>query len=165
MRQQSHPRARIPKVGESGDFRRIAGIRCRSLPRCRRTGIPAYRTDSTRRVKEDSSVGSTRTRLVKDLQQFRRKIGRRYRISRMILFGSRARGRARHDSDVDLLLVGERFRRKGAIERAYPLYLEWELDYSVNFLCYTPEEFRKLSKRPSIVRVALEEGIPITALR
>lgn len=83
----------------------------------------------------------------------------------MILFGSRARGRARHDSDVDLLLVGERFRRKGAIGRAYPLYLEWELDYSVNFLCYTPEEFRKLSKRPSIVRVALEEGIPITALR
>lgn len=81
----------------------------------------------------------------------------------MILFGSRARGRAHHDSDVDLLLVSERFRRKGAIERAYPLYLEWELDYPVDFLCYTPEEFSKLSKRPSLVRMAIAEGITIPA--
>lgn len=81
----------------------------------------------------------------------------------MILFGSRARGRAHQDSDVDLLLVSERFRRKGAIERAYPLYLKWGLDYPVDFLCYTPEEFRELLKRPSLVRVALDEGITIPA--
>jgi hypothetical protein len=83
----------------------------------------------------------------------------------MILFGSRARGSAHRNSDVDLLLVSERFRRKGAIERAYPLYLEWELDYAVDFLCYTPEEFRVLSKRPGLVREALKEGVAIPASR
>jgi predicted nucleotidyltransferase len=83
----------------------------------------------------------------------------------MILFGSRARGLADRDSDVDPLLVGERFRRKGAIERAYPLYLEWDLDYPVNFLCYTPDEFKALSGRPSLVREAVRHGIPISASR
>ena len=108
-------------------------------------------------------MGSTPAQLIRSLQRFRRKISRRYPIERMILFGSRARGQAQRNSDVDLLLVSGRFRRKGAIERAYPLYLEWELDYAVDFLCYTPEEFRELSKRPSLVRVALEEGIAIPA--
>lgn len=79
----------------------------------------------------------------------------------MILFGSRARGKVHRYSDVDLLIVSEKFRRKDVIDRAYPLYLEWDLDYPVDFLCYTPEEFRRLSRRVSIVREALREGIAI----
>lgn len=81
----------------------------------------------------------------------------------MILFGSHARGEARRGSDVDLIVVSPKFRRKNAIDRASPLHLAWDLDYPVDFLCSTPEEFGKLARRPSIVREALEEGIPIPA--
>ena len=106
-------------------------------------------------------MGSPRDGLIRRLQQFRRKIGARYGIQRMILFGSRARGRARKDSDVDLLLVSPRFRRKNAVDRASPLYLEWDLPYAVDFLCYTPEEYRRLSRRVTLVREAVREGVAI----
>jgi len=43
------------------------------------------------------------------------------------------------------------------------LHLAWDLGMPVDFLCYTPEEFAELSKRPSIVREALREGIPVPA--
>lgn len=108
-------------------------------------------------------MGSSRTRLVQQLARFRRKVSPRYQVERMILFGSFGRGRAHRNSDVDLIVVSPRFRRKNVAERASPLYLEWDLDLPVDFLCYTPEEFLELSKRPSLVRQALEEGIPIPA--
>lgn len=106
-------------------------------------------------------MGATPARLIRELQQFRRKIAERYAVEGMILFGSRARGDVHPFSDVDLIVVSERFRRKDHIGRAYPLHLEWDLPYPVDFLCYTPEEFRELSRRPSIVKLAMQEGIAI----
>ncbi len=106
-------------------------------------------------------MGSPSTALMRDLTRFARKVSRQFAIERMILFGSRAAGRPRLDSDVDLIVVGRRFRRKNPIDRAAPLHLAWDLRLPVDFLCYTPEEFEELSKRPSIVREALREGIRI----
>src|SRR2546425_3432644 len=93
--------------------------------------------------------------LVRKLQAFRRRIGVGHRIQRMILFGSGARGDMHRFSDVDLIVVSPRFRRKDPIERAYPLHLEWDLELPVDFVCYTPEEFQALSKRGGLVREAL----------
>lgn len=76
----------------------------------------------------------------------------------MVLFGSRARGQARRDSDVDLIVVSDIFRRKNAVDRACLMRMEWDLDYAVDFLCSTPDEFRVYSKAPGIVRQALQEG-------
>ncbi|OGS45258.1 MAG: hypothetical protein A3K66_03715 [Euryarchaeota archaeon RBG_16_67_27] len=106
-------------------------------------------------------MGSPTDGLVRRLQRFRRKVAGRYKIERMILFGSYARGRTHRFSDVDLIVVSPRFRRKNISARASPLYLEWDLELPVDFLCYTPEEFEALSKRPSLVREALGEGITI----
>jgi hypothetical protein len=41
------------------------------------------------------------------------------------------------------------------------MYDFWDLNYPVDFLCYTPEEFNKLKKEVSIVSEALKEGIEI----
>ena len=49
-----------------------------------------------------------------------RRIARRHRLDAIVLFGSRARGTARHDSDVDLCVVGDRSADAG-------LKLQWEL--------------------------------------
>ena len=107
-------------------------------------------------------MGSKTDGLIEDLENFRRRLQKSFAIERMILFGSRARGRHRRSGDVDIIVVSERFRGKGAIERATPLYLEWDLGLPVDFLCYTPEEFRDLSRRGGLVREALREGIPIS---
>ena len=106
-------------------------------------------------------MGSAADGLIRDLQAFRRKISKRYAVRRMILFGSRARGTPHRYSDVDLIIVRTKFRRRNIVDRASPLYMECDLDLPVDFLCYTPEEFDELSKRPSIVREALREGVPI----
>lgn len=106
-------------------------------------------------------MGSASDGLIRDLQAFRRKISKRYAVRRMILFGSRARGTPHRYSDVDLIIVSSKFKRKNIVDRASPLYMEWDLDLPVDFLCYTPEEFDELSKRPSIVREALREGVSV----
>ena len=107
-------------------------------------------------------MGSKTDGLIENLRRFRKRLQKRYAIERMILFGSTARGHAGRFSDVDLIVVSRKFRRKGAIERAAPLYLEWDLGVPVDFLCYTPEEFRALSRRGGLVREALRDGILIS---
>jgi len=98
-----------------------------------------------------------KTRLIQQLKAFKQ----RNRISKLYLFGSMASGRTHKSSDVDLLVVASRFRGKGPLERAPGLYMDWNLDYPVDFLCYAPEEFEKLKKQITIVKEAVENGIEI----
>jgi uncharacterized protein len=82
-------------------------------------------------------------------------------IQRAFLFGSRARGEAGPHSDVDLLLVSPAFEGKSASQRAAQLYLAWDLDLPVDFLCYSPGEFEGLRRRATIVQIVLREGVEI----
>ncbi len=86
---------------------------------------------------------------------------RKHAVEKAILFGSFARGEAREDSDIDLILVSKEFEGKSALKRPVPFYIEWDLGYPVDFLCYTPKEFNNLRKQVSIVSQALKEGIEI----
>ncbi len=99
--------------------------------------------------------------LIKNLRRFKKKVENKHEIKKMVLFGSRAKkDKVRNESDVDLIVVGK-FKGKSNLERAPPLYLEWDLDLPVDFLCYTPEEFKRLSKIVSIVRESKKNGIII----
>ena len=90
---------------------------------------------------------------------FMKRMTRALRPQRVILFGSRARGDHRADSDYDLLIVAPRFRRVPWVERAAivlhlldrPLYLEP--------ICLTPEEFRRRRNEVSIIGEAVREGV------
>jgi len=99
-------------------------------------------------------MGKKKSLLIKQLHDFKRKNN----LDKMYLFGSRATGRAHRWSDVDLLVVSKRFQGKGLLDRASQLYLKWNLEYPVDFLCYTPYEFTKLRKRVSIVSEAIKHG-------
>ena|SRR3989338_2150658 len=101
-------------------------------------------------------------KIIKELGQFKRTLRKEVDVSTMILFGSRAWGKPHRDSDVDLLIVSSMFRRRRLLKRGINLYQHWNLDYPVDFLCYTPEEFEKKKKQIGIVRQAVEEGIEIT---
>lgn len=92
-------------------------------------------------------------------------ISKNVKLQKIILFGSYARGDQHKDSDVDLILVSANFKRKKFVKRSWGFYKYWHLDsdinYPVDFLCYTPEEFKKLSKGVNIVSEAIKEGIEI----
>ncbi|MFH1801287.1 MAG: nucleotidyltransferase domain-containing protein [archaeon] len=98
---------------------------------------------------------------IRILKKFKEKLKGKIKVEKMILFGSRAVGDNRKDSDIDLLIVSSSFNGKNFFDRVKKMYNYWDLDYAVDFLCYTPEEFEKLSKKISIVTEALKTGVEI----
>ncbi len=79
----------------------------------------------------------------------------------MFFFGSMASKKQHKYSDIDLIIVSSKFKRLNFFKRGARMYDYWNLDYPVDFLCYTPEEFNKLKKQITIVREAVKEGIEI----
>ncbi len=98
---------------------------------------------------------------LKELKQFLVDLRKDFLIDRVIFFGSRAFGKERGDSDIDLIVVSDDFENMSFFERVAKMYDYWNLKVPVDFLCYTKKEFNSLRKRVSIVREALEEGVVI----
>jgi predicted nucleotidyltransferase len=92
------------------------------------------------------------------LQQVTRQIVERFNPERIVLFGSRARGEARRDSDLDLFIEMETGRRppERAVEVASIFGLRpWSLDVVV----YTPAEVKRLKNvRGTLLSVIEAEG-------
>lgn len=103
-----------------------------------------------------------KTRLVKELKKFKKKLSEKYEIDKLILFGSRVKGKHRKDSDVDITIISKDFRKIPVLYRNRGLYLVWDLDYRVDFICYTPEEFERLRHKATICQTIAKEGIEIS---
>jgi uncharacterized protein len=82
---------------------------------------------------------------------------------KLILFGSYARGDYNDESDVDVLIVSERFEGEKMYKRGCSLYNKWydNSDSDVDFICLTPKEFEEQKNKITIVREAVREGIVI----
>ncbi len=102
-----------------------------------------------------------RKAILNQLKEFKKSVIKDYPVQKMILFGSQAWGKPHRDSDIDLIIVSSQFKRKKSFKRGINLYHHWNLNYPVDFLCYTPEEFNRLKKQVTIVREAVEKGIEI----
>jgi predicted nucleotidyltransferase len=90
------------------------------------------------------------------LEQVTKTIVDRFHPRRIILFGSRARGDARPDSDIDLFIEMESSRTppERAIEVSAVFGLHsWPLDVVV----YTPEEAKRLRGRPGTLLTLVEK--------
>ena len=100
-------------------------------------------------------------KLLKELKQFASSIESDFPLDKMYLFGSRAWGKTHEFSDVDLLLVSKKFKGKRRLGRSPPLYLRWDLDYPVDLICLTPDEFERKKKMIGIVQEAVDKGVRI----
>ena len=81
---------------------------------------------------------------------------------RIILFGSAARGQARPDSDIDLLVVKEGAHRRKLSQAIYRRLLG--IGRSVDVVVVTPEDIERYRDSVGLViRPALEEGKTIYA--
>ncbi len=98
---------------------------------------------------------------LKSLKKFKQELSSKIPVSEMYLFGSRVHGKPHRWSDFDLVVVSPNFRNKPSFKRALGFRRYWKLDYPVDFLCYTPEEFNKLKRQITLVREAVENGIEI----
>lgn len=99
--------------------------------------------------------------IIKKLKYFKAQLKKDFIIQNFIFFGSRVSGRPHRYSDIDLIMVSPKFRKFDFVERGSKMYDYWSLHYLVDFLCYTPEEFKRLQKRVSIVSEAVKTGIEI----
>src|SRR3990167_2257995 len=82
----------------------------------------------------------------------------RYRPSRAYLFGSRTRGDADAESDIDLLLIKETSQPFLERLKEFALLLPKDLP-RVDAFIYTPEEFETMQERENpLVMRALREG-------
>ena len=106
-------------------------------------------------------MGRKKHKHIDYLKEFKKKLSEKFPIDKMILFGSRATGRPYRWSDFDLIIVSSKFRKLDFFRRGARMYDYWDIDYPVDFLCYTPEEFKKLSKQITTVKEAVETGIEI----
>ncbi len=81
--------------------------------------------------------------------------------SKIILFGSRARGDHLEDSDIDIIVVSDKFEELDFRERIIKAYGLWDRKQGLDIICYTSREFEKKKKQIGIVKTATEEGIEI----
>ena len=92
------------------------------------------------------------------MQEIVRRIVRQASPQRVILFGSRARGDARPESDLDLLVVAKDPRPRAA--RASELYsVLSDIPIAMDILVYQPDEILEWSNVPqAFVTTAVREG-------
>lgn len=98
---------------------------------------------------------------IKEIKNFINNASKDFNIIRVIFFGSRALGKSSKDSDIDLIIVSDDFEGLDFFQRGARMYNYWDSDYPVDFLCYTQDEYKKLSKMITIVREANKNGIVI----
>lgn len=81
------------------------------------------------------------------------------KVTALIWFGSRAAGRGDGRSDYDFIVVSPQFEDVRFLARASKLDSLREPRVAYDFLCYTPGEFEKMTKRITMVRGAVGSGI------
>jgi len=86
------------------------------------------------------------------------------KLQEFIIFGSRTKENYREKSDVDILLVSEKFENVNYLKRAIPFQNNWKYNHlpTPEFICLTPKEFKeKKDQKPHIVNTAINEGIKL----
>jgi hypothetical protein len=100
----------------------------------------------------------TNKRVIKSLKKYLKKIGKRFRIEKSILFGSRAKDDWKTESDVDLIIVSQDFSKFNFRKRISEVIGDWNEEIDLEVFCYTPEEFEKKKNQISIISEAIKTG-------
>lgn len=86
-------------------------------------------------------------------------IEREFAPAHFILFGSRIYGTPHEWSDIDAIIVSERFAEVPRVNRGYVFKRTVEPDIGMDILCYTPEEFDHMRTGIGVVPDACREGL------
>jgi len=92
-----------------------------------------------------------------EVNKLLKKICSKFKPEKIYLFGSRAIGKARKDSDWDFIIVSKNFTKLNGYKRAVQVFRLSEGDFAFDVLCFTPEEFEQKKKEPSLISAAIEQ--------
>ncbi len=84
--------------------------------------------------------------------------------TRVLLFGSRARGDEQGDSDYDLIIISPRFAAIPRVQRSLGIRELWRDvggDGPMDLICLTPDEFEAARHRISLIAAVLPEAIDL----
>lgn len=79
--------------------------------------------------------------------------------SKVLIFGSRIRGNAAPESDIDVIVVSDYFEGMKFVRRMSTVLKKIKFSRHVDFICYTPKEFEEIKDSSTIVKEALAEGV------
>ena len=96
--------------------------------------------------------------VLRELKRLKGIISRKYKIEKMILFGSRSRGDELLRSDVDLLVISKDFDEIPFRKRPDIFLDNWKLPVDLEVLCYTPYEFERKKKEIGLIREVAKTG-------
>lgn len=99
-------------------------------------------------------------KLETQVKRFLQKVNEKYRLSSVIMFGSRVRNDYLEKSDIDLLLVSDDFEDIKFFERPSCIYeyWDWKSGIPLEVICYTENEFKRKKRQMGFVRTAVETG-------
>lgn len=85
-----------------------------------------------------------------------------FKPDKVLLFGSRVKGAARKESDIDLIVISPSFKDIPFIKRM-PLVLK-KVTFSnhVDYICYTREEYENIKDASSVIMDAREQSVELT---
>ena len=81
---------------------------------------------------------------------------------KVIVFGSRIRGEADEYSDLDVVVISEAFAQIPFLERLAYMVRKYPFPKHVDYLCYTPDEWRRIYPKSFILEEAVRTGLEIT---
>jgi len=96
------------------------------------------------------------------IQDYLSNLEHKINIQKAILFGSAARGEMHRDSDIDLIILSNDFKKMDFIDRIVlltRLRRNMTKSAAMDIFGYTPAEFNRLSQESIILNQAKKEGI------
>lgn len=100
-------------------------------------------------------------KVMRAIKDYIKNVKKTFKISKVILFGSRVREDYFLNSDVDLIIVSPDFKDISFRKRIGDLLEWWNEEIDLEVIAYTPEEFERKKRQIGIVRQAVSEGIEL----
>ncbi|MFH0947651.1 MAG: nucleotidyltransferase domain-containing protein [Elusimicrobiota bacterium] len=88
-------------------------------------------------------------------------IMKEFEPNKVIMFGSRVNGTAKRNSDLDIILVSDYFVNIPFLKRMSIALKKIAFPKHIDYLCYTPKEYKKIKNESSIIMDALKNSMEI----
>src|SRR3990172_5924875 len=96
------------------------------------------------------------------IEKFKRgvvpKLIQEFEPEKILLFGSRIKGEANENSDIDVIIVSQVFAGIPFVKRTPIVLKTVRFDKHIDFICYSPIDFQKIKSTSSIIMDALRYG-------
>lgn len=100
-------------------------------------------------------------KIPEEIKPFVSKLKHEFDPEKIILFGSRAKGKEWKKSDYDFIIVSKKFKNMHWLKRISNIVRLWDVIADIDILPYTPEEFEIKKINSSMIRSIIKQGIVI----